>query len=72
MSGSKLNLFFRKDKLIIAAGLFNEKVGTIEKPLLVAVIDPEKCVMAFVLSIFWAKDEQAASKSITITIFWFK
>jgi hypothetical protein len=41
-SGSKLNLFFPADSIKIAAGLSNEKVGTIEIPLLVTLTEPEK------------------------------
>jgi hypothetical protein len=52
-----LNLFFPADSINIAAGLSNEKVGTIEIPLLVTLTEPEKLVILFVLSAFCEKEE---------------
>ena len=50
-SGSKLSLFLPIERFSIAAGFPNEKVGTREIPLLVTETEPEKWLIAFVLSI---------------------
>jgi len=41
MSGSKLNLLLPIDMMNITAGLPNEKLGTIDIPLLVTLADPD-------------------------------
>jgi hypothetical protein len=52
ISGSKLSLCLASEKMKIAAGLPNEKLGIIEIPLLVTPIAPEKYRVLFRLSCF--------------------
>ena len=62
-SGSMLIRFFRQAKFVRMAGLFREKAGIIEKPLLVIPTEPEKLVMLFVLSGVCAETSEIARKN---------
>jgi hypothetical protein len=62
-SGSKVSLFFPIAMLNITAGLPNEKLGTIEMPLLVTPTEPKKLPLFFVLSVSCEKVESVRCKS---------
>lgn len=46
MSGAKLNLSFLSDSIEMNAGLFSEKEGMMEKPLVVMAVEPEKTIVS--------------------------
>ena len=59
------------DKSNRAAGLFREKLGMSEMPLLVAVICPRKKLGVWVVSMVWAKEQRVKRKKVKKVIVFF-